>query len=41
MGGSEATRSVEVGAACIVWLASEAAQDLTGKFFRDGKEIDW
>ena len=41
MGGSEATRSVEEGAAGIVWLASEAAQNLTGKFFRDGKEIDW
>ena len=41
MGGSEATRSVEEGAAGIVWLASEAAHDWTGKFFRDGKEINW
>jgi hypothetical protein len=24
-----------------VWLASEAAHDLTGKFLRDRKEIPW
>src|SRR5512132_1053426 len=33
MGGRSATRSVEEGADTIVWLASEAPQDLTGKFF--------
>ena len=41
MGGRGATRSVEEGADTIVWLASEAAQDLTGKFLRDRKEIPW
>ena len=41
MGGSSATRSIEEGAAGIVWLASEAPHKLTGKFFRDGEEIDW
>jgi NAD(P)-dependent dehydrogenase (short-subunit alcohol dehydrogenase family) len=40
MGGAEASRSVE-GAAGIVWLATEADQSLTGKFFRDGQEIPW
>src|SRR6267143_738191 len=37
MGGSNATRSVEEGADTIVWLASEASQELTGKFLRDRK----
>lgn len=41
MGGRNATRSVEEGADTIVWLASEAPQDLTGKFLRDRKEISW
>jgi len=41
MGGRNATRSVEEGADTIVWLASEAPQDLRGKFFRDRKEIPW
>ena len=41
MGGENATRSVEEGADTIVWLASEAPQDLTGKFLRDRKEIAW
>lgn len=41
MGGSNATRSVEEGAAGIVWLAAEAPHHLTGKFFRDGNEIEW
>jgi NAD(P)-dependent dehydrogenase (short-subunit alcohol dehydrogenase family) len=41
MGGSNATRSVEEGADTIVWLASEAPQNLTGKFLRDRKEIPW
>jgi NAD(P)-dependent dehydrogenase (short-subunit alcohol dehydrogenase family) len=41
MGGENASRSVEEGADTIVWLASEAAQDLTGKFLRDRKEIAW
>jgi NAD(P)-dependent dehydrogenase (short-subunit alcohol dehydrogenase family) len=41
MGGENASRSVEEGADTIVWLASEAPQDLTGKFLRDRKEILW
>jgi len=41
MGGSAAPRSVEEGADTAVWLASEAGQELTGKFFRDRKEIPW
>ena len=41
MGGKNASRSVEEGADTIVWLASEAPQDLTGKFLRDRKEIAW
>jgi NAD(P)-dependent dehydrogenase (short-subunit alcohol dehydrogenase family) len=41
MGGENASRSVEEGADTIVWLAGEAAQDLTGKFLRDHKEIPW
>lgn len=41
MGGANASRSVEEGAAGIVWLASEAPHEITGKFFRDQDEIDW
>ena len=41
MGGDDASRSVEEGADTIVWLATEAPQDLTGKFLRDRKEIQW
>ena len=41
MGGENASRSAEEGADTIVWLASEAPQDLTGKFLRDRKEIPW
>jgi NAD(P)-dependent dehydrogenase (short-subunit alcohol dehydrogenase family) len=41
MGGENASRSVEEGADTIVWLASEARQDLTAKFLRDRKEIPW
>ena len=41
MGGQNASRSVEEGADTIVWLASEAPQDLTAKFVRDRKEIPW
>ena len=41
MGGAGANRSVEEGADTIVWLASEAPQELTGKFLRDRKEIPW
>ena len=41
MGGENASRSVEEGAETIVWLASDAPQDLTGKFLRDRNEIPW
>jgi len=41
MGGQGASRSVEEGADTIVWLAADAPQKLTGKFFRDRKEIPW
>ena len=41
MGGSGASRPVEKGAETIVWLATEALQKLTGKFFRDKKQMPW
>ncbi|GKS59459.1 short-chain dehydrogenase [Nitrospira sp.] len=41
MGGHEATRSVEEGADTIVWLATEAPQEMTGLFVKDRKPIPW
>ena len=41
MGGSNATRSVLEGAAGVVWLAVDAPQNETGKFWRDRKVIPW
>jgi NAD(P)-dependent dehydrogenase (short-subunit alcohol dehydrogenase family) len=41
MGGENASRSVGEGAATIVWLATEAPHDLTGKFVKDRKVIPW
>jgi NAD(P)-dependent dehydrogenase (short-subunit alcohol dehydrogenase family) len=41
MGGANAPRSVEEGADTIVWLATDAPRDLTGKFLRDRKVIPW
>ena len=41
MGGANATRSVAEGAAGIVWLAADAPQQETGKFWRDRKVIPW
>jgi NAD(P)-dependent dehydrogenase (short-subunit alcohol dehydrogenase family) len=41
MGGSDAERSVEEGASGIVWLAADAPQKETGKFWRDRKVIPW
>ncbi|HKP93896.1 MAG TPA: SDR family oxidoreductase [Chthoniobacterales bacterium] len=41
MGGENATRSVAEGAATIVWLATAAPPDLTGKFVKDRKVIPW
>ena len=41
MGGSNATRSIAEGATGIVWVACEAPQNETGKFFKDRKVIPW
>lgn len=41
MGGRSAERSVEKGAASIVWAALLTGRDPSGGFFRDGKRIDW
>src|SRR5256885_2824309 len=41
MGGSNATRSIAEGASGIVWLACEAPQNQTGKFFKDRRVIPW
>jgi NAD(P)-dependent dehydrogenase (short-subunit alcohol dehydrogenase family) len=41
MGGANATRSVGEGATGIVWLAADAPQKETGKFWRDRKVIPW
>ena len=40
MGGRGASRSVEKGAASIVWAAT-LEQEPTGGFFRDGRRIEW
>jgi len=40
MGGRGASRSVDKGAASIVWAAALTGEP-TGGFFRDGKRIDW
>lgn len=41
MGGSNATRSIAEGASGIVWLAADAPQNQTAKFWRDRKVIPW
>ena len=41
MGGPNATGSVGEGATGIVWLAVDAPQNETGKFWRDRKVIPW
>ena len=41
MGGRGAPRSVEKGAASIVWAATRPGGDVTGGFFRDGRPLDW
>jgi NAD(P)-dependent dehydrogenase (short-subunit alcohol dehydrogenase family) len=42
MGGSGASRSVEKGAASVIWAATLGDRDTTsGGFFRDGKAIGW
>jgi hypothetical protein len=39
MGGKDAPRSPEEGAASILWTATEVKE--TGGFYRDGKSIAW
>lgn len=41
MGGANAPRSVEEGAAGIAWLAADAPQEKTGLFWRDREVIPW
>ncbi|MDQ6625152.1 MAG: SDR family oxidoreductase [Verrucomicrobiota bacterium] len=41
MGGEKARLSVGEGASGVVWLATEAPHALTGKFFKERKEIPW
>ncbi|GAB1542395.1 SDR family oxidoreductase [Scytonema sp. NUACC21] len=41
MGGSSAPRSPEQGADTAIWLATEAPMSLSGKYFRDRKEISY
>ena len=41
MGGNKAGRSVEKGAETDIWLATECPSTVTGKFFRDKREISW
>lgn len=41
MGGPQATRSVEQGAAGVVWAATLPADGPNGGFFRDGKPVPW
>jgi NAD(P)-dependent dehydrogenase (short-subunit alcohol dehydrogenase family) len=41
MGGPNAPRSVEQGAAGITWLAADAPQNKTGLFWRDKEVIPW
>jgi NAD(P)-dependent dehydrogenase (short-subunit alcohol dehydrogenase family) len=41
MGGANAERDVSQGADTAVWLALDAPQELSGRFFRDRKIIPW
>ena len=41
MGGAGATRSVEEGAASVLWAARLAPDGPTGGFFRDGNPVPW
>lgn len=41
MGGPAANRPVEKGAETIVWLATDAPQSETGKFWHDKQEVSW
>jgi carbonyl reductase 1 len=41
MGGQGAPRSLEEGAAGVVWAATLPPDGPSGGFFRDGRRIDW
>ena len=41
MGGAGATKSPEQGADTAVWLATQAGDGPTGRFFRERREIPW
>ncbi len=41
MGGPNAALSVEEGAGTAVWLAGPTPHELTGRFFRNRREIPW
>ena len=41
MGGAGASRSVEEGAASVLWAARLGPDGPTGGFFRDGKPVPW
>ncbi|MEM7143721.1 MAG: SDR family NAD(P)-dependent oxidoreductase [Verrucomicrobiota bacterium] len=41
MGGPGATRSVDQGADTVVWLATDAPQNLSAQFLRDRQPIPW
>ncbi|MBW4500143.1 MAG: SDR family oxidoreductase [Scytonema hyalinum WJT4-NPBG1] len=41
MGGTSAPRSPEQGADTAIWLATEASPNLSGKLFRDRREISY
>lgn len=41
MGGSDAPRTVEEGAASVIWAATLPDDGPTGGFFRDGQPLAW
>jgi NAD(P)-dependent dehydrogenase (short-subunit alcohol dehydrogenase family) len=41
MGGPQAPRTVEEGAASVVWAATLPDDGPTGGFFRDGEPLEW
>ena len=41
MGGADAPRTVEEGAASVMWAATLPDDGPTGGFFRDGKQLPW
>ncbi|HKG98778.1 MAG TPA: SDR family NAD(P)-dependent oxidoreductase, partial [Pyrinomonadaceae bacterium] len=41
MGGADAPRTVEEGAASVMWAATLPDDGPTGGFFRDGKPLPW